>query len=587
VIGDTRQHQGVDAGRPFQQMQEAGMQTSHLDTIMRQKDPELLQAVQHLATNETVKGIAMLAEQGRVSEITNGQERIVAIAKDYATQPENTIIVSPDNKSRQRINEAVRAELGKQGTLAADGQQFSILAHRSDMTGADRTWAARYNAGEVLQYTRGSEAEGIERGSFATVRSVDTRANHLTVELDNGSSVTYDPRRLRGVNVFRETEKEFASGDRIQFTAPNKNLELANRDLGTVLGLEDGTMTVRLDGKAERTVKFDTAEFRQFDHGYAVTSHSSQGLTAGRIIANIDTESSNSLINTRLAYVAISRASEDARIYTNNAETLGERLATDISKTAAVDFRQPSSTEQIRQAVSAFRNNDPTTATELLQQQGRIYEYANPDHRLAAVALDYAAQPDRAVIVAADPTDRHELTQLIRDDLHAQGRLTESRSVSVLVEQEFGNPRFAANYSPGDEIHYKKGSPEEHGIIHNSTATVIAVDLSKNLLTVETLSGEQASYNPALLKQQTGQSTVYRAEERDLAVGERIQFTVPDRENRIHSGDLATVERIGENNALSVRLDNGRDIELSPKWPATSSTATAWRQRSTSLQTGF
>ena len=64
VIGDIRQHQGVDAGRPFQQMQEAGMQTSRLDTIMRQKDPELLRAVQHLATNETEKGIALLSEQG-------------------------------------------------------------------------------------------------------------------------------------------------------------------------------------------------------------------------------------------------------------------------------------------------------------------------------------------------------------------------------------------------------------------------------------------------------------------------------------------------------------------------------------------
>jgi ATP-dependent exoDNAse (exonuclease V) alpha subunit len=117
-------------------------------------------------------------------------------------------------------------------------------------------------------------------------------------------------------------KREFATGDRIQFTAPNKDLGLANRDLGTVLGREGGNLTVRLDGKAERIVTFDTAEFRQFDHGYSVTSHSSQGLTAGRVIANIDTESSRSLINTRLAYVAISRASEDARIYTNNAETL-------------------------------------------------------------------------------------------------------------------------------------------------------------------------------------------------------------------------------------------------------------------------
>jgi hypothetical protein len=49
-----------------------------LDKIMRQKDPELLKAVQHLASGETVQGIALLAEQGRVTEIPNGQGRIAA-----------------------------------------------------------------------------------------------------------------------------------------------------------------------------------------------------------------------------------------------------------------------------------------------------------------------------------------------------------------------------------------------------------------------------------------------------------------------------------------------------------------------------
>jgi len=347
VIGDTRQHQGVDAGRPFQQMQEAGMQTSQLDRIMRQKDPELLKAVQHLANNETVKGIAMLAEQRRVTEIPNGHDRIAAIAGDYAAQPENTIIVSPDNRSRQQINEAVRVELRRNGTLADDGQVFRTLSHRSDMTGVDRKWAARYSDGDLLQYTTGSKAEGIERNTFATVRSVDARANTLAVELESGSSVTYDPRRLRGVNVFREVEREFATGDRLQFTVPNKDLGVANRDLGTVTGIEDGKMTVRLDGKTQRTVIFDTAEFRQFDHGYAVTSHSSQGLTAGRVLANIDTDSSRNLINNRLAYVAISRASDDARVYTNNVETLGERLASEITKSAAVDFKQNRSMPEI------------------------------------------------------------------------------------------------------------------------------------------------------------------------------------------------------------------------------------------------
>lgn len=566
VIGDTRQHQGVDAGRPFQQMQDAGMRTAQLDRIMRQKDPELLKAVQHLADNETEKGVALLSEQGRITEIANATDRIAAIARDYAANPQNTIIVSPDNRSRQQINEAVRAELLKNGTLADNRREFQTLTHRGDMTGADRTWAARYNAGDVLQYTTGSKAEGIERGSYATVRNINARENTVSVEREDGQSVTYDPRRLHGVNVYREVSREFATGDRLQFTSVHKELGVANRDLGTVTGIEDGRMAVRMDGKAERTVTFDTLKFRHFDHGYAVTSHSSQGITTGRLLANFDTDSSHSLINTRLAYVAISRASDDARIYTNNAETLGQRLATDISKTAALDFRPPSSTTEVQQAVEAFRVNDPITATELLKQQGRIHEYANPEHRLAAVTLDYTSKADRAVIIAPDTAERRELTQLIRDELRQQGRLaSESHSVLVLVERELGNPRLAANYAPGEEIHYKTGSPVEHGIADNSTATVLSVDVRANTLTVATRDGNEVSYNPALMKKQTGESTVYHKEHRDIAVGERIIFTESDREAHTRSGDFGTVARIADDKALSVRLDNGKSIELTPQ----------------------
>ena len=153
--------------------------------------------------------------------------------------------------------------------------------------------------------------------------STSARNNTVTVELADGETVTYDPRRLKGVNSYREVPREFATGDRIQFTARDKDLGVNNRDLGIITKIEPTQINVRMDGREERTVSFDPAKMRHFDHGYAVTSHSAQGLTEGRVIANIDTDSSRSLINSRLAYVAISRASEDARIYTNNAETLG------------------------------------------------------------------------------------------------------------------------------------------------------------------------------------------------------------------------------------------------------------------------
>jgi len=206
------------------------------------------------------------------------------------------------------------------------------------MTGADRAWAARYQTGDVIRYTRGSKVEGIARGSHATVLATNSKENTVTVRRGDGESATYDPTRLRGVHVYREVPREFATGDRIQFTAPDKSLEVANRQLGTIERIESDRISVKLDGKDERTVSFDPAKMRQFDHGYAVTSHSSQGLTAGRVLANINTEGPRGLINTRLAYVAISRASDDARIYTSAAGDLGRRLAIDVSKTAAVDF---------------------------------------------------------------------------------------------------------------------------------------------------------------------------------------------------------------------------------------------------------
>ena len=69
LIGDTRQHQGVEAGRPFEQLQEAGMRTSKLDEIVRQKDPALKAAVEMLATGRVSAALESLQQQGRVKEI--------------------------------------------------------------------------------------------------------------------------------------------------------------------------------------------------------------------------------------------------------------------------------------------------------------------------------------------------------------------------------------------------------------------------------------------------------------------------------------------------------------------------------------
>lgn len=313
------------------------MRTALLDRIVRQKDPELLKAVEHLSKNEIENGVRLLQNQGRVTEIPDGEQRLSAIAKSYAAGPENTIIVSPDNASRRVLNQAVRLELQAAALLETDDHSIPILTPRSDMTGADRAWAARYEAGDVLHYTRGSKEHGIEAGSYAQVVEVSSKNNLITVRKRDGMTATYDPSRLRGISAYHEKECEFAIGDRVQVTAPNRQLQVANRDLGTLKSFDsEGRITLRMDSGKE--VSFDPKEMRHFDHGYALTSHSSQGITSHRVLVNMDTELHPELINARFAYVSVSRASHDAQVFTNDASNLGERLSAEVSKTSALGF---------------------------------------------------------------------------------------------------------------------------------------------------------------------------------------------------------------------------------------------------------
>jgi len=313
------------------------MRTTKLDQIVRQKNPELKSAVEMLATGQVSAALDALQKQGRVREIPDAEDRIHAIARSYAEYPEKTLIVSPDNASRRDLNAAVREELKAKGTIAPEDHSARVLVQRQDMTGAERSWASRYEINDVIRYTRGSKTTGIEAGEYGTVVGINSAANLLTVERSAGELANYDPRRLTGVSVYREVAREFSVGDRIQFTAPDKSLGVANRDLAAIESVApDGRISARLDNN--RKIEFDSKEHRHFDHGYAVTSHSSQGLTAERVLVNADTGVHPDLLNSRFGYVSISRASHEATIFTNDRGKLAHQLGTEVNKSSALEM---------------------------------------------------------------------------------------------------------------------------------------------------------------------------------------------------------------------------------------------------------
>ncbi len=137
----------------------------------------------------------------------------------------------------------------------------------------------------------------------------------------------------------REAERELSNGDRVQFTAPSKDLQVANRDLGTVGHVNsNGDLRIRMDSGQE--VRFNVREHPHLDYGYAVTSHSSQGQTADRVLIHVDTEKSELLVNNRFAYVSVSRAQHDAHIYTNDGSKLSRSLSRESSQRTATEVEQ-------------------------------------------------------------------------------------------------------------------------------------------------------------------------------------------------------------------------------------------------------
>lgn len=340
-VGDQRQHGAVEAGKPVAQMQQAGMRTARLDVIRRQQDPALRATVTLAAQGKTAQAAQQLIGQGRVTAIADRDARFALIAREFARHVEHkqhVLVVSPANDERKVLNTAIRAELQQRGTLPREGTTQTVLVRR-DLTAAEKAWSGSYEVGEAIQVHRGSTKLGIAAKSYATVETVDREQNLLTVRT-NDRTVQYRPTQLRGVEVFRAEQREFAVGERIQFRAPFKEQRIANGALGRIEKIETqrGVATIRMDTGKVFAAPWDA--LRHIEYGYTTTSHSSQGMTVDQVLVQIDTDRSAQLVNRQQLYVSISRARIDVQVFTNSVERLPAVVSREVVKTTAREALQ-------------------------------------------------------------------------------------------------------------------------------------------------------------------------------------------------------------------------------------------------------
>ena len=324
LVGDRQQHHAVEAGSPFALLiDRARIATERLDVIRRQRDERLRETVRAASkAGDTGRAVQLLEQAGRVVEIADRGERHEAIARDFVADGGRGVVIAPSNAERTDLNRRIREALIETGRVERKSVKAPVVV-RQDLTAEQRGRAASYSVGDVLHFVRGGG--GIEAGERARVVSLDERRNLLRLQLEsNGLARVINPTERRAFEVERMELRRFAVGDRIQFRERDRSLDVANGTVGTIKKLdhERALATVEVAG---RSIRLDLKEPRAFDHAYAVTSHRSQGLSRERVYR-------------RQFYVGVSRAVEDARVYTDDRMALVRAVSREQGRESALQI---------------------------------------------------------------------------------------------------------------------------------------------------------------------------------------------------------------------------------------------------------
>ncbi|MGW8277537.1 MobF family relaxase [Xanthomonas axonopodis] len=363
LLGDTKQTEAIEAGKPFAQLQQDGMQTARISEIQRQKDHELKTAVEQAAEGRVTQSLAHIKH---VEELKEPTERHRAIVNDYIqlTEPERreTLIVAGTNEARREINRMVRESLD----LTGKGRQFETLT-RVDMTQAQRRFAPSYQPGMVIQPEKDYQKAGLTRGQTYRVKEA-LPGNALVLQRQDGTTTTINPRKATQLSVYHLERAELSVGDTVRINRNDPGRDLTNGDRMRVAGVIGGTIKLesveQRDGRPARALELPVNKPLHLEHAYASTVHSSQGLSNDRVLIALDTKSRTTSMN--LYYVAISRACHEARVYTNSIKELPAAIARRFDKTTALAIQRE---RQLQRRAAGMQPKGTADGKQALQRQ--------------------------------------------------------------------------------------------------------------------------------------------------------------------------------------------------------------------------
>ncbi len=415
LVGDAKQLDAVDAGKPFAQLQAAGMKTAVMDEIMRQRDPALKEAVEASLAGEIGRAFERLGDN--VAEVKPDNiagavaARWLRLSQD---ERDNTGVMAPSHELRQQINGHIRERLAREGRIHGPTMESERLVSKG-YTGAEKALADNYGPGDVVAFHRPYRRIGVEKGDERRVIGVDYKSREVLLDDGRGGTVAWKPQRIGGrrggSEVYRVEEIQLRAGDRIRWTRNDAGLGLVNSRTAEVVKVANGRVTFRLEDGKTLELGAGDPQLRHLDHAWASTVHAFQGRTVDNVIAAMEARHKH-LTTQKSFYVEISRARDRAELVTDDAKALREQLeAVTGERIAALE------------AIGEMPREEPGKTADGARTDGRQPERAA--ERDAGRAQDRAAAAAKDLEKAA-PEGPSRPERTAADDLGKAGRDAES-----------------------------------------------------------------------------------------------------------------------------------------------------------------
>lgn len=376
LVGDSRQHASPKRGESLAIIEkEAGLRIARIDEIQRQKG-DYRQAVGLISRGHEVvdqktgmtgmlAGYDMLDRLGKIIELGD-EERHAKLAARYIDaqkRGQSTIVVAPTHVEGRAVTETIRHRLRENGALAAEEQ--SVPQFRSlHLTNAEKSEISNYDQDSLIVQFHQNAKGGFVRGRRYHVVKEDMTPHLVPVDDPAAVPKPLPSSQAERFEVYREDAIGLSVGDKIRFTlggsATDKKGRIANGRIDEIKAFQSNGDLVMTSGMIV------SRNYGHVDHGFVVTSHSSQGQTRDVAIAAMGSDSLPA-VNARQAYVTISRGRHDVALFVDDKAAVRraiQRAGKQLSATelmARATGQQP--TRELKQSVNSRRKLDTRRRT--------------------------------------------------------------------------------------------------------------------------------------------------------------------------------------------------------------------------------